>query len=366
MAYTVLALETSCDENAGAVVVDGRTIRSSVVASQVAVHARYGGVVPELAGREHLRSLAAVLESTLGEAGCEWGDLDAVAVTQGPGLGGSLLVGVNAAKAIAWARELPCVPVHHIEGHIYANWLEPAVEPYGGEPPPFPLVCLVVSGGHSELLLMEGHGVLTRLGGTLDDAAGEAFDKVARLLGLPFPGGPPIERAAAGATSASGAGAARLPRARLPGTLDFSFSGLKTAVRQRLREEPEAEVGALARAFQVSVVDALVTKTVEAAAAHGARAVLAAGGVAANGALRAAVEERCGSGLGLEVRVPPAGLCTDNAAMVGAAAFSRRGAPEGTMGEAAAGSGALGFDVFSTARTLGGARSLGLPRETSD
>ena len=342
MPFTVLALETSCDENAAAVVVDGRTIRGSVVASQVEVHERHGGVVPELAGREHLRSLASVLEGTLQKAGCGWGDLDAVAVTQGPGLGGSLLVGVNAAKAIAWARRLPCLPVHHIEGHIYANWLEPALSPHGGEPPPFPLVCLVVSGGHSELLLMEGHGQLTRLGGTLDDAAGEAFDKVARLLGLPFPGGPPIEQAAAAARRA----AARLPRARLPGTLDFSFSGLKTAVLQRLREEPLEDPGPLARAFQEAVVDALVTKTAEAAAARGARAVLAGGGVAANGALREALVQRCGEGLGVEVRVPPPALCTDNAAMIGAAAFYRR--------EALAG-GELGFDVFSTSA----ARSIG-------
>ena len=338
MSFQVLALETSCDENAAAVVADGRTIRASVVASQIEVHRRYGGVVPELAGREHLRSLASVLQETLQDAGSSWTELDAIAVTQGPGLGGSLLVGVNAAKAIAWARGLPCLPVHHIEGHIYANWLDLARAEHGGAPPPLPAVCLVVSGGHSELLLMEDHGRLTRLGGTLDDAAGEAFDKVARLLGLPFPGGPPIERAAAAARQAAG----RLPRARLPGTFDFSFSGLKTAVLHRIREQPLQSPDPLARAFQEAVVDALVTKTAAAAAAYDVRAVLAAGGVAANGALRNALRERCGDRLGIEVRLPPPALCTDNAAMIGAAAFYRRDA---------LGAGGLGFDLFSTSGT---------------
>ena len=309
-----------------------------MVASQIEVHRRYGGVVPELAGREHLRSLSSVLQETLRDAGSSWADLDAIAVTQGPGLGGSLLVGVNAAKAIAWARGLPCLPVHHIEGHIYANWLDPARAEHGGAPPPLPAVCLVVSGGHSELLLMEDHGRLTRLGGTLDDAAGEAFDKVARLLGLPFPGGPPIERAAAAARQAAG----RLPRARLPGTFDFSFSGLKTAVLHRIREQPLQSPDPLARAFQEAVVDALVTKTAAAAAAYDVRAVLAAGGVAANGALRNALRERCGERLGIEVRLPPRALCTDNAAMIGAAAFYRRDA---------IGAGGLSFDLFSTSGT---------------
>ena len=294
--------------------------------------------MPELAGREHLRSLAAILQETLHDAGCSWTDLNAIAVTQGPGLGGSLLVGVNAAKAIAWARGLPCLPVHHIEGHIYANWLDLARARHGGAPPPLPAVCLVVSGGHSELLLMENHGRLTRLGGTLDDAAGEAFDKVARLLGLPFPGGPPIEQAAATARRA----AERLPRARLPGTFDFSFSGLKTAVLHRIREQPPQNPGPLARAFQEAVVDALVTKTAAAAAMYEVRTVLAAGGVAANGALRDALQERCGERLGIEVRLPPPALCTDNAAMIGAAAFYRRDA---------LGDGGLGFDLFSTAGT---------------
>ena len=316
MAFVVLALETSCDENAAAIVADGRDLRASVVASQEAVHARYGGVVPEVAGREHLRTLASVLETTLEQGGCEWGDLSAVAVTQGPGLGGSLLIGVNAAKAIAWARRLPCLPIHHIEGHIYANWLAPALAEHGGDPPPFPAICLVVSGGHSEIVWMRDHGRFQRLGQTLDDAAGEAFDKVARLLGLPFPGGPAIERLARSAAGTT----APLPRAWLPGSLDFSFSGVKTAVLHRLREADPPEPAALAAAFQEAVVEVLATKTAAAAAEHGARVVLAGGGVAANGALREALRARCP----VPVRVPPPSLCTDNAAMIGAAAYYHR------------------------------------------
>ena len=320
----ILALESSCDEFAGAVVEDGLRVLSSVVASQVDLHGRYGGVVPELAGREHLRSLVPVLQATLEQAGQSWEDIDAVAVTQGPGLGGSLLVGINAAKALAWARGLPCLPVHHIEGHLYANWLEAALEAHGGEPPKFPLVCLVVSGGHTELLLMQGHGQFERLGQTLDDAAGEAFDKVGRLLGLPFPGGPAVERAALEAVAAAPASAAgkALPRAWLAGSDDFSFSGIKTAVLNRVRDDlggelSAADVAALAYEFQESMVDVLSRKTADAALAQGARVVIVAGGVAANGALRRALAERCP----VPLRVPPAALCTDNAAMIGGAAY---------------------------------------------
>ena len=314
---------------------DGREVLASVVASQAELHARYGGVVPELAGREHLRSVAPVLETVLAEAGRDWDSIDGIAVTQGPGLGGSLLVGINAAKAAAWARGLPCIPVHHIEGHIYANWLAPSLDAYDGAPPPFPALCLVVSGGHTELLLMRDHGDFRRLGQTLDDAAGEAFDKVGRLLGLPFPGGPEIERAARDRTPAD-----RLPRAWLPGTYDFSFSGLKTAVLHRVRALQEdgaaegvADPGPLARAFQDSVVDVLSAKTARAAEEHEARSVIVAGGVAANGALRAALRERSPA----PVRWPPPRLCTDNAAMIGGAAFYRRRTDP-----------ALAFDLFST------------------
>ena len=335
MPDTILALESSCDEYAAAVVQDGREVLASVVASQAELHARYGGVVPELAGREHLRSVAPVLETVLAEAGRDWDSIDGIAVTQGPGLGGSLLVGINAAKAAAWARGLPCIPVHHIEGHIYANWLAPSLDAYDGAPPPFPALCLVVSGGHTELLLMRDHGDFRRLGQTLDDAAGEAFDKVGRLLGLPFPGGPEIERAARDRTPAE-----RLPRAWLPGTYDFSFSGLKTAVLHRVRAlqedgaaEAVADPGPLARAFQDSVVDVLSAKTARAAEEHEARSVIVAGGVAANGALRAALRERSPA----PVRWPPPRLCTDNAAMIGGAAFYRRRTDP-----------ALAFDLFST------------------
>ena len=331
MTDTILALESSCDEFAAAVVADGRELLASVVASQAELHARYGGVVPEVAGREHLRSVAPVLEQVLAEADRDWTAITAIAVTRGPGLGGSLLVGINAAKSVAWARELPCIPVHHIEGHLYANWLAPALEGYDGVEPPFPVLCLVVSGGHTELLLMHDHGRFQRLGQTLDDAAGEAFDKVGRLLGLPFPGGPAIERAARGRESAE-----RLPRAWLRGSDDFSFSGLKTAVLNRVRaEHPDgvADPGPLARAFQDSVVDVLAEKTARAAAAHEARTVIVAGGVAANGALRSELQSRCP----VPVRWPPMRLCTDNAAMIGGAAYYRRQADP-----------ALAFDLFST------------------
>jgi len=331
----ILAIESSCDECAAAVVEDGRWVRSSVVASQATLHARWGGVVPEVAGREHLRHVGPVIAAALTQASTDWAGIDALAVTQGPGLGGSLLVGINAAKAIAWARELPLIPVHHIEGHLYANWLEPALAAHGGEAPRFPLVCLVVSGGHTELLRMEGHGRFERLGQTLDDAAGEAFDKVGRLLGLPFPGGPAIERAARTASELDTDDA--LPRAWLPGTCDFSFSGLKTAVLHRVRDEwggapTDAQVARAARAFQESVVDVLSAKTAEAAA--DVREVIVAGGVAANGALRQALTERSP----VPVRVPPPSLCTDNAAMIGGAAYFKP-RPNGD---------APAWDLFST------------------
>ncbi len=331
--FRVLALESSCDEFAGAVIEDGVEVLASVVASQVEIHSRYGGVVPELAGREHLRNLAAVLQGTLDAAGCGWDELDAIAVTQGPGLGGSLLVGVNAAKAAAWARGLPLIPIHHIEGHLYANWLRPAREPWDDTPPPFPLVALVVSGGHTELFFIRDHGDVSRLGQTRDDAAGEAFDKVGRLLGLPFPGGPEIERVARTADPERLAATEPLPRAWLRGSYDFSFSGLKTAVLHRTRAG-EFDGPALAARFQQSVVDVLATKTAAAAEQLGAACVIVAGGVAANGALREALRERCA----VPLRVPPIALCTDNAAMIGAAASYRRD-------RAAA---ALDFDVFST------------------
>jgi N6-L-threonylcarbamoyladenine synthase len=307
----VLGIETSCDETAVGMVEDGRRLLANVVASQASFHAPYGGVVPEVVSRHHLELLLPVLEEALQQAGCRPADVDALAVTIGPGLAGSLLVGVNLAKALAYAWGRPLVAVNHLEAHIYANWLQP------GEPPRLPALCLVVSGGHTELVLMEDHGRYVRLGGTLDDAAGEAFDKVARLLGLGFPGGPAIERAAA----ASGSSRLRLPRARTRGAYDFSFSGLKTHVLRLLQGEhgevpPPPEVAA---SFQEAVVDALVEKVVRAAQEHEAAEVMLVGGVAANRLLREELSRHCT----LPVRVPPPSLCTDNGAMVAACGYYR-------------------------------------------
>ncbi len=328
----ILGVETSCDETAAAVVADGRVIRSNVIASQVDLHRRYGGVFPEVASRQHVLSILPVIEEALIQADVQWEELAAVAVTYGPGLAGSLLVGVNAAKGLAWGRGLPLVGVNHIEAHIYGNWLAEA------GPPQFPLVCLVVSGGHTELILMTGHGRYRRLGGTLDDAAGEAFDKVGRLLGLSYPGGPAIQEAARAGTAT----AFQLPRAWLPGTYDFSFSGLKTAVlRIAQKYSPKVDdksatksrvvssqtppmmrvlpVANLAASFQEAVVDVLVEKTCQAAEEYEARIVLLAGGVAANERLRAEVSRRSP----VPVRYPPLELCTDNAAMVASNGFFR-------------------------------------------
>jgi N6-L-threonylcarbamoyladenine synthase len=318
VASRILAIETSCDETGVAVIEGGRRIISNQVATQIAIHAQTGGIVPEVAARQQLRWMVPTLRAALDEAG-GWTALDAIAVTYGPGLIGSLLVGVNVARALAAATGLPLVGVNHIEGHIYANWLTdgPAGEPLPPEPP-FPLVCLVVSGGHTQLVLMEDHGRYRLLGQTADDAAGEAFDKVGRLLGLPYPGGPAISAAAEGADPAL-----RFPRARTDGRYDFSFSGLKTAVLRevegyRQRGEP-VPVDGLAAAFEEAVVDALARKTVAAATDHGAAAVALGGGVAANRALRAELRDRL-SGHGLPLLVPPPAWCTDNGAMIGAAA----------------------------------------------
>ncbi|HET7644930.1 MAG TPA: tRNA (adenosine(37)-N6)-threonylcarbamoyltransferase complex transferase subunit TsaD [Candidatus Limnocylindria bacterium] len=318
----ILAIESSCDETGVAVVVGGRRIEANQVATQVALHAATGGIVPEVAARHQLRWIVPTLEAAFEQAAVEWSDIDAVAVTYGPGLIGSLLVGVNVAKALAVAHDLPLVGVNHIEGHIYANWLTDveADAPLPAEPE-FPLLNLVVSGGHTQLVLMEDHGRYRLLGQTVDDAAGEAFDKVGRLLGLPYPGGPAISAAAVGATPAT-----RFPRARTEGPYDFSFSGLKTAVLREVqgyrdRKEP-IPVDGLAAAFEEAVVDALATKTVAAARDLGVAEVALGGGVAANRSLRGTLQQRLAAE-GLPLRVPPPAWCTDNGAMIGAAAGFR-------------------------------------------
>jgi N6-L-threonylcarbamoyladenine synthase len=323
----ILAIETSCDETAAAVIQDGRYIVSDVVASQVDLHAEYGGVFPEMASRAHVETIVPVINEAMKNAHIGWGDLDAVGVTYGPGLAGSLLVGVNAAKGIALGQGLPLLGINHIEGHVYAHWLETEAE--GAANPDdlaFPLLVLIVSGGHTELILMLDHGRYQRLGSTLDDAAGEAFDKVGRLLGLPYPGGPAIEQTARRGDPTR----FTFPRAWLEGSDDFSFSGLKTAVLRVVQEykEPESDerppgripVAHLAAAFQEAVVDVLAEKTVQAAAVHEVKAILLSGGVSSNQALRAEVKARSA---GIPVYYPPIALCTDNAAMIGAAAHRR-------------------------------------------
>ncbi len=306
----ILGIETSCDETAAAVVANGREIMSNVVASQIDIHRRYGGIVPEIASRQHLLTIVPVISRAMSEAKVSWQDIDGIAVTYGPGLAGSLLVGVNAAKAIALAIKLPIIGVNHLEGHIYANWL------VGQKPPAFPCLCLIVSGGHSDLVLMRGHGQFEKLGRTRDDAAGEAFDKAARILNLGYPGGPAIERAAI-----SGTPCLSLPRAWLRDSHDFSFSGLKTALWHLVQREEiltnASKVADAAASFQSAVVDVLVAKTIEAAKEFKVRQILLSGGVAANKSLT----ERLLNSSPLPVLVPPPHLCTDNAAMVAACGY---------------------------------------------
>jgi N6-L-threonylcarbamoyladenine synthase len=309
----ILAAETSCDETAVAVVEDGRRIRANVIGTQLA-HQATGGIVPEVAAREHLRSIDPITDQALRDAGITLRDVDTVAATVGPGLIGCLLVGANYARGLALAAGLPFVGVNHLEGHVYANWL---LETEEARPEPeLPAVVLVVSGAHSDLVLMEAHRRFRLLGRTIDDAAGEAFDKVARLLGLGFPGGPEIEKAAKDGDP----NAFPLPKAWLADRYDFSFSGLKTAVLRLVRsleEKGPLPVGDVAASFQKAIVEALAAKTARAAAEHGVRSVMLGGGVAANGALRAEILRR----ISVPLYVPPPRLCTDNGAMVGAAAF---------------------------------------------
>jgi N6-L-threonylcarbamoyladenine synthase len=303
----ILGIETSCDETAAAVVEDGTRILSNQIASQVEIHARYGGIVPEVASRQHLLSVIPVIERAMTEAGVSWKDLSGIAVTVGPGLAGSLLVGVNVAKAIALSRGLPLIGVNHLEAHIYANWL-------GENSIDFPVVCLIVSGGHSDLVLMKGHGDYVVLGRTRDDAAGEAFDKAARILGLGYPGGPAIEKA-----SRQGTASIQLPRAWLKGSHDFSFSGVKTALLRLVEAGKVSSVADAAASFQAAVIEVLVTKTVAVARERRVKKVLLSGGVASNGLLR----EQLIKHSPLTVMVPPPILCTDNAAMIAACGYYR-------------------------------------------
>jgi len=343
----ILAIETSCDETAAAVVEDGRHILSNVVATQIELHRRFGGVFPEVASRQHVLAIHPVISQALQDAGLRHvREVDAIAVTYGPGLAGSLLVGVNAAKGLSLAGGLPLLPVNHLEGHIYSNWLH-AGGPYGAPPEAaFPVVVLIVSGGHTELALMTGHCRYRRLGGTLDDAAGEAFDKVARLLDLGFPGGPAIQKAAATGDPTRFA----LPRALQHDAehrFDFSFSGLKTAVlnlvRQLEREGQDIHDAALAAdlaaSFQDAVADVLVEKTAAAAKAYDAQQVCICGGVSANARLRHLAQERFAS-IGLPLYIPPLSLCTDNAAMIAAAAYYRSQVDPHATAD-------LGLDVFA-------------------
>jgi len=308
----VLGIETSCDETAAAVVDGGRTVRSSVVSSQIDLHARYGGVVPELAGRAHIELFTQVVAEALETAGVQ-GAPEAVAATYGPGLVGSLLVGLSGAKALAMAWDVPFVGVNHLEAHLFAPLLE---EPDLG----WPLVVLLVSGGHTVLVEMRGPGRYRLLGQTLDDAAGEAYDKVARYLGLGYPGGPAIDRVAAAGDPAAFA----FPRALLDDGYDFSFSGLKTSVVRTVDRHPEAVTEDVAASFQQAVVDVLVAKARRAAVAFGAKGMCLAGGVAANSLLRRRVAE-AGDELGIPTYLPSRAMCTDNAAMVAAAGWWRLG-----------------------------------------
>ena len=311
MSVRILGIESSCDETSAAVVTDGRIIESNVIASQVDLHRQYGGVVPEIASRQHVELVLPVVREALERASASLNDIDAVAVTAGPGLVGALLVGLSAAKALAWARELPLVAVNHLRGHIYANFLaKPNLD--------FPLLCLIVSGGHTDLVYLEGHDRLRLLGQTRDDAAGEAFDKVARVLGLSYPGGPQVDRLAQGGDPE----AIAFPRSYLEeGSLDFSFSGLKTAViHYQQGPGPHRPLADVAASFQAAVAEVLVDKTMQAARQLAVRQVLLAGGVAANSALRRAMDREAAR-RGLEVTYPSLELCTDNAAMIAAAGY---------------------------------------------
>lgn len=343
---TLLAIETSCDETAAAVVADGRYVYSNIVASQVEIHQKYGGVVPELASRQHLKAIVPVVTEALVAADVAWEELDGIAVTNGPGLAGALLVGVNFAKSLAFSLGVPLIGVNHLEGHVYAAWLSRsrrARRDIDEDELQFPLLALVVSGGHTELVLMRGHGDYGLIGATRDDAAGEAFDKVGRILGLPFPGGPSVQLAAEQLSRYGLRGRRNmvdLPRAWMQGTYEFSFSGVKTAVlrymQSRMKDQDLSEpiavgpggivntevplyVAQVASSFQQSVADVLVAKTVDAAREFKVKMILVVGGVAANSLLR----EEITAHAPVPVRIPDFAFCTDNAAMIGACGYYR-------------------------------------------
>jgi len=324
-AVRILAIESSCDETAAAVVENGRSILSSIVASQADLHARYGGVFPEVASRMHIQAIYPVIQQTLQDAYLSLTDVDAIAVTRGPGLPGSLVVGMNVAKGLALSTGLPLIGVNHLEAHLYSAWLynEPQSSAKTNQDPPalpeFPLLALIVSGGHTELVLMRDHLTYQFLGSTLDDAAGEAFDKVARLIGLDYPGGPAIQKAA----ERGNPRAFSFPRAWLDDSWNFSFSGLKTAVLREVRRleqiRTELPVADLAASFQAAVVEVLVSKTLRAAENFEAKEILVAGGVSANRALRLTFQEQAPC----RVHIPPIELCTDNAAMIAGVGYHR-------------------------------------------
>ncbi|MDA0263652.1 MAG: tRNA (adenosine(37)-N6)-threonylcarbamoyltransferase complex transferase subunit TsaD [Chloroflexi bacterium] len=320
MTTKILGIETSCDETAAGVVEDGHNLLSNVISSQTDLHAATGGVVPEVASRQHIHDLVPVLEQAAADSGYGLEDMDAIAVTYGPGLAGSLITGLNAAKAISYSLGIPLIGVNHLEGHIYASWLAHSDL---ADDPGFPLACLVASGGHTDLLLMEGHGRYKLVGRSRDDAAGEAFDKAARILGLGFPGGPEIQRVSQGAT-----GEERLPRAWMKDTLDFSFSGLKTALLHMAQDRgvyPSPQEGTdaarlvreMAAAFQESVVDVISSKLISMASDYKVKGLVLGGGVTANSRLREEIVRRSP----LPVVIPPPVLCTDNGAMIAACGY---------------------------------------------
>ena len=323
----ILGIETSCDETAVGVVTDGTILHSNTIASQVNIHAQYGGVVPELASRQHIRDISATISTGLASAGMQLQDIDVVAVTYGPGLAGALITGLNSAKALSFSLDVPLIGVNHLEGHLYASWLaDSTMTPDNA--PGFPLACLIASGGHTDLILMENHGIYKLVGRTRDDAAGEAFDKAARVLGLGFPGGPEIQKAA---EQYVGADTLKLPRAWMKDTLDFSFSGVKTALLHMAQDReiyPSGTsnldddhisllVSEMAFAFQEAVVDVMVVKLIEMAKQYKAKGILIGGGVAANSWLRHQILDKSG----IPVLIPAPILCTDNGAMIAACAY---------------------------------------------